>query len=394
MAVANAAVAEKTAPVSPAELVARARAMQPVLRERAERAEAERHVPRETVAEFKKAGLIRMTQPRRFAGAAMGWDTLCEVAQTLAAADGAQAWIQAIMADHAVILGTWDDRAQNDVWGADPDAAMSASLDPKGIAKPCDGGFMFSGTFAFSSGVDHADWVICGGFVVEDDKRSGPHFFLLPRADIRIVDDWFTAGLEGTGSKTFEVAEVFVPAHRMLDGPSARAGRAVGANLDDAPVYRLPRGGLTPTVFAALSVGMAQGLLAEWLKYTASRVSRDGAMGGHPASHIVAGEASAKIASAEALYLTTIRDAMRRVGEGETLSDSYILQAKRNASWAARVALEAGTLLFNNGGGRAIFTANAMQRQYRNLVAAAAHYSIQWETNAMACGKDLIASAG
>lgn len=393
MAFGNTATAPKTTSVGPAEIVARARALQPALRARAGQAESERHVPVKTVADFKAAGLIRMTQPARFGGYEMGWDTLCEVAQTLAAADGAQGWIQAIMADHAVLLGTWDEAAQADVWGATPDAVMSASLDPKGIARPCDGGYMFAGSFGFASGIDHADWLICGGFVVDGDRRDGPHFFLLPRADVAIVDDWQTAGLEGTGSKSFEVEEVFVPAHRWLDGPSARAGRAVGTKTNTAPVYRLPRGGLTPTVFAAMAVGMAQGLLGEWLSYTSSRTSRDGAMGSHPASHIIAGECSAQIAAAEALYLGTIRDAMRRVAAGEELSDGYILAAKRNASWAARTALEAGTRLFNTGGGRAIFKSNVMQRQYRNLVAAAAHYSIAWETNAMACGQNLIAGA-
>ena len=43
---------------SPESLIARAREMQPVLRERAERCEAERNVPAETIAEMQEAGFF------------------------------------------------------------------------------------------------------------------------------------------------------------------------------------------------------------------------------------------------------------------------------------------------------------------------------------------------
>ena len=375
------------------EMIARAEALKPALRARAEDTASGRRVPVETVDDYRKSGLIRLPQPARFGGYEMGWDVLCQVAQVLASADGAQAWIQAIMADHAVLLGTFPEQAQVDVWGDEVKAVLSASLDPQGKAERVAGGYRFSGRFGFSSGVDHADWVICGGFIVDGESRDGPHFFLLPRSDIEIIDDWHTIGLEGTGSKSFEVAETFVPDHRVLDGPRARAGAAPGAEINEGAVYRLPRGGLTPTIFSAMVVGMAQGLQEEWLKYTAQRLSRGVSVAGDPASHIVAGQASAAIASAEALYLSTIRDAMRRLEAGETLSASYILDAKRNAAFAARTALEASTLLINTAGGRAIYQSNILQRKYRDVMAGASHFSIAWESNAMACGRDLIARA-
>ena len=60
----------------------------------------------------------------------------------------------AIMGDHAQMLGSFPLQAQEDVWGENPDAVMSASFDPKGVATPVDGGYRFSGTFGFSSGID------------------------------------------------------------------------------------------------------------------------------------------------------------------------------------------------------------------------------------------------
>lgn len=383
----------KTVTVTVDTLVARANAMAGDLRARAAATEAARSVPAEAVAAFKNADMIRMTQPPRYGGFAMGWDDMCVVGQTLAAADGAQAWIQSIMADHAVLLGTFPEEAQDDVWADEPDAVMAASFDPKGVAVPVGGGFQFSGRFGFASGIDHADWLICGGFIVDGDRRDGPHFFLVPMADAEIIDDWHTIGLEGTGSKSFSIADAFVPAHRRLDGALARAGKGPGADVNPEPVYRMPRGSLSSFGFSAMSVGMAEGLLAEWLRYTAGRESRGTSMADSPGSHIVAGECSAEIAAADALYRRSIGDAMRRLGDGETLSSGYLLAARRDAAWAAKTALMAGTRLFNAAGGRAIYESNALQRQYRNLMAASAHYSVAWEENAIAAGGDLIAAA-
>jgi 3-hydroxy-9,10-secoandrosta-1,3,5(10)-triene-9,17-dione monooxygenase len=365
----------------------------PLLRDRARRAEQERCVPAETVADFHRTGLIRMTQPHRYDGEEMGWDVLCEVAQVLAAADGAQAWIQAIMADHAQMVSCFPAEAQSDVWGSDTRAVMSASFEPSGRARPVEGGFRFSGEHNFASGVDHADWLICGGFIVDGETRFGPHFFLVPKADVTIIDDWHTMGLEGTGSKSFRVDDVFVPAHRMLDGAKARAGTPPGTEVNKAPVYRISRGIHTSCLFSALSVGMAQGLLDEWLSYTGSRVSHGVAVRSQPAAQMIAGECSAQIAAAEALYLGTIRESMQALAAGRTPDEVALSVVKRNAAFACKLALEAGTRLFNAAGGRVIFRGAALESRYRNLLASTSHFSVTWDTNALACGRALLEKA-
>lgn len=383
-----------SSPVTAADLFARADALQPVLRERASAAEAARSVPAETVAAFKAGGFTRMTQPARFGGNEMGWDVLCDVARRLTRGDGAQGWVQAIMADHAQMLGTFPLAAQEDVWGEDPEAVMSASFDPRGIATPVEGGWRFSGRFGFASGIDHADWLICAGFIVDGEKRDGPHFFMVRRSEATLIDDWHTIGLEGTGSKSFEVEDVFVPHYAILRGEDARAGNGPGAEIHPGAVYRVPRGFLTPALFAAMTIGMAQGLLDQWLTYTASRMSRGMKVGDSPASHMIAGECAAQIDGAEALNRDTITAAMKVLEAGKRLSDSELLRAKRNSSWACRTALDAGTRLFNTAGGRAIFTGSAVEREYRNLLASAAHHIVNWEVSALDSGSMMLRDAG
>lgn len=375
------------------DIYARAEALHPTLRARAADAEAARMVPAESVADFREAGLIRMTQPERFGGQAMGWDVLCGVSQRLTRADGAQGWVQAIMADHAQMLGTFPLLAQEDVWGKNPEAVMSASFDPKGIATPVEGGYSFSGRFGFASGIDHADWLICGGFIVDGDKRDGPYFFLLRRSEATIIDDWHTIGLEGTGSKSFSVEDVFVPDYALLRGEDARTGNGPGAAVNPGGVYRLPRGFLTPALFASMTVGMAQGLLDQWLAYTATRMSRGTKVADNPTSHVIVGECAAEIDAAEALNRDTITAAMKVLETGGTLSDAELLRAKRNSAWACRTALEAGTRLFNTAGGTAIFKGGAVEREYRNLLASASHHIVNWEVSALDSGAAMLRDA-
>ena len=380
-------------PQTATDIYARAEALHPTLRARAADAEAARMVPAESVADFREAGLIRMTQPERFGGQAMGWDVLCGVSQRLTRADGAQGWVQAIMADHAQMLGTFPLLAQEDVWGKNPEAVMSASFDPKGIATPVEGGYSFSGRFGFASGIDHADWLICGGFIVDGDKRDGPYFFLLRRSEATIIDDWHTIGLEGTGSKSFSVEDVFMPDYALLRGEDARTGNGPGAAVNPGGVYRLPRGFLTPALFASMTVGMAQGLLDQWLAYTATRMSRGTKVADNPTSHVIVGECAAEIDAAEALNRDTITAAMKVLETGGTLSDAELLRAKRNSAWACRTALEAGTRLFNTAGGTAIFKGGAVEREYRNLLASASHHIVNWEVSALGSGAAMLRDA-
>lgn len=368
---------------SPAEFVERAKTLAPSLRERAAHCEELRRVPEETIADYIRLGLIRATQPARFGGAEAGWDTLCDITQILAASCGSQAWIQRIMSDHAQMVATFPEAAQNDVWSKNHDALVAASFDPTGRAQRVDGGFRLSGRHGFSSGIDYAHWLICGGYIIDGEQKDGPHFFLVPREDVTIIDDWNTMGLAGTGSKSFEVKDAFVPAHRFLDGKLAQQGAGPGTAVNTAVVYRIPRSsGITSSGFSALAVGMAKGVLNEWINATATRKSRGARVAERQTTHEILARSSGEIDAAEALYMTSLHNSAKQIERGEKITPLDRARSKRNVSMAAQLCLQAGTRLFNAAGGRALFLDDPMQRQYRNLLGAVSHHGLVWETAA------------
>jgi alkylation response protein AidB-like acyl-CoA dehydrogenase len=381
---------QSSVPRTREEILRRAAALAPLLAERAERCEEQGCCPEESIAELDAAGLLRICRPARFGGDELGWDVLCEVDLILARGCASQAWVQNVFNDHAQLLGGFPLAAQDDVWGADPAARISASVEPAGRARPVAGGVLLAGRHGFASGIDHAHWVICGGMIEAAGRPPQRCYFLVPRSAGRIVDDWRVIGLAGTGSKTFELAEVFVPEHRILDFALAEMGDGPGAAVNPAAVFRSPRGGVAALTFAAIGVGVAQGFFDEYLRFTRKRVSRGVKMSELAGTQIGVAAAAAEIAAASRLVLGTARDAMRQLERGERLTVEQKNEARLYAAYAARSALHAVQNLFNAAGGRALFIANPMQRHLRDLNAVVAHHALAWDEAAAGRGAELL----
>ncbi|HUB94602.1 MAG TPA: hypothetical protein VL993_01705 [Stellaceae bacterium] len=376
------------------ELLARAAALIPVLRERSDSCERMRRCPEETVVDFEAAGLIRMCQPARYGGYEYGWDVRSEVCEILARGCGSQAWIHHILTDHTQKLGAFPEAAQDDVWRKTPNARIAAGLDPVGKARRVAGGVRYSGRHGFSSGIDHVQWLLCGGHIFSEGEPPQRCYFLVPKSDAIVIDDWFVSGLAGTGSKSFEVKDVFVPEHRILDGAAAEAGVGPGTRVSTAPIFRMPYTSIAGTGFAAVTVGMARGFLDNWIRYTSTRSSRGTSVADLMGTHMNAGRAAVEIEAAGRMYLVAAREAMATLGRGEPLSEEQRLQSRLSSSMAGQLALAAVQRLYNAAGGRANYLRNVLQRQVRDVQTAASHISLVWENATAAYGSHLLASPG
>src|SRR5262249_1956607 len=99
------------------ELLARARALVPRLRERAERCERERRVPEESIRELKDAGLFRILQPRAYGGYEQGFAAYARVAAELGRGCASTAWVYENNAMHQLILAHFPAETQKWLWG-------------------------------------------------------------------------------------------------------------------------------------------------------------------------------------------------------------------------------------------------------------------------------------
>lgn len=369
------------------ELLGRAEALAPVLAARSEACENARTAPVETIRDFVDNGLLRICQPARYGGYELGYDILCEVSQILARGCGSQAWVHMVLADNPLKLSAFSLEAQDEVWGADPAAKICVAVAAVGKGARRSGGIAWNAVHGFSSGIDHADWVICGGHIIDEVKPPEGCFALIPTKDIEIIDDWHSVGLAGSGSKSFAVKDVFVPAHRVLSKKDYDAGTSPGTLYYTSPISKLPRGGVSAVSYTSVCVGVAEGFLENYLKFTGPRKSRGAPVADGFGVQMGVGHAAAEIEAASRLYIGAVRETMQMLERGETPDKHSGIRGKRNAAFACQLAMSAVQRLFNAAGGRALYTDSPLQRQFRDCYAAAAHHSVVWDAAAADYGR-------
>lgn len=365
------------------EMVARARALAPTLFARSSEAETQRRCPDASIADYFAQGFDLMLKPRRFGGHEMGWDALCETALAFAEGCAAQGWVLTVYGDHTQALGMFSAQAQADVWGPDPRALISTSFGAQGSAKRVKGGAVLTGKWSFSSGIDHASWIMAGSSL--HDRADGPSqatIFLLPKSAVRVIDDWNVIGLLGTGSKSFEVEEAFVPEHRIIDATAAAEGIPHADCGNDAPVYRTPRRATAGFALAAVGLGAAQGMLDAFTKAQQRRVSRGVAMAEQQWMQIEISHAAASLAATRLLLIDGARTTMRAVANGKTADLDRRALDKRDAGFAALVSRQTADRLYGVAGGWSLHTSDPLQRYFRDIHAATAHHGLRWENSA------------
>ena len=263
------------------ELLRKADEIAIAVRERAGQTEQDRRVSAEMVQRMRESGLFRVLQPREFGGFEYGFDVYVEIAAKVAAGCPSSGWVCSIAMVHQWFIALFPLQAQRDVWGQNAGAIAYGSYAPSGTAHPCDGGHRVSGKWSFASGCDNAQWLLLGGKAAFEDGTPSSAFFLVEATDCTIEDDWFTMGLEGTGSKTVVVDDVFVPHHRTVRVAELIAGSAPGTKVRDNPLYQVPLLAVLPLCLAAPAMGMAQGAFDTFMETTKTRVTRGAVAGGN-----------------------------------------------------------------------------------------------------------------
>ena len=142
--------------LTPQEIIARAQALIPAVRDQQEEAERLGHHTDALEREFVEAGFYRILQPRRFGGYEFGLPTFWQAMLAVATGDPGTGWGLTLGAHHALVVGAlFPEEGQRDIFGP-PGLPVPAPPHAHGTAEPADGGFVVSGTWDYCSGIDHA----------------------------------------------------------------------------------------------------------------------------------------------------------------------------------------------------------------------------------------------
>ncbi len=377
-----------------AELLARAEALVPVLHERAGDTEELRRLPDETIDDLRRSGLFRILQPKRVGGSELPFRSIVELVAVIGRGDGSTAWVLANLAAHHWLLGMWPKEAQDEIWGQSPDNLIgSALIFPRGRGRKVPGGYRLSGRWPFSSGVDPAAWNLIGAIVHDEETGAAePRIFLLPASDYTVIDTWHVIGLSGTGSKDVAVDDVFVPDYRTLAAKEITGGPTPGSQVNPAVLYQLPAVSLFAFCIAGVSLGIAQGAIDYFMQTMRTRTSyyTGRNLADFVTLQIHLAEATAVTDAARAVMLSDCEEATRIVGEGGLVSLEQRARYRRDGAYAASFCTRAVDLLFQATGGGAIYARNPLQRAFRDIHAANAHYMLNWDINGALFGRVLL----
>jgi 3-hydroxy-9,10-secoandrosta-1,3,5(10)-triene-9,17-dione monooxygenase len=355
----------------------RARAIVPRLAERAPAAAAARRLPRETIAEYHAAGILRILQPRRFGGQQGRFSLFSRIVEELTYGCASSAWVYAVLAEHQWIIAQYPEEAQIDVWGDDPKAVASSSLAPRAAAKRVAGGWRLSGRFPFSSGCDYAQWAILGAFLGEMGDPRHIAYLLAPLAEVEIVDDWQVLGLAGTGSKSLVLHDVFIPEHRCVMVSDLFAGTPPGALVHpEYPVLRAPRGFLVSYSLPPVAIALGRRALDIACAALAGRVSRGVTkLAESEVVQMAIGEAAAAIDVATMLLHTGRESSTAAVSSGRKITEAEALRARRDMVFAQHQVSWALDRLCELNGARWVYDSDQLGAIRRDVMTILTHHA-------------------
>ena len=359
----------------PADPLAQALAIAPLLRDEGAKIEALGQLTPAVVEALHASGLYRLLVPRQFQGYGAGLETFVKAMEILAAADASTAWCVGQAVGCSMAAAYVDANVAREIWGDDPRGVLAWGFQIEGRAKVVPGGYRVTGKWGFGSGGHHATWMgahchveLPDGSMLKDSNGALIERTMLLRQDqIPWTSSWDVVGLRGTGSDSYTLTDVYVP-----QACTVRRDIDAERRLDE-PFFRFTTTSAYSCGFAFVSMGIARAMLDELKSLAQSKKPSHTArtLRDSPVMHHLVAENEAKLRSARAFVLETIRDGedcIRRTGALDT--ENKVLMRLATTT-AIRRAKEVAEFAYHEAGATAIFASNPFERKMRDIHASA-----------------------
>lgn len=191
---------------------------------------------------------FRLFIPDIYGGRPLSLPAAARLEEGIAWADGATGWTVTLCAGAGWFAGFFPKHVFSDIF-SDPRLCLAGSGAPSGEAIPVPGGYRITGRWEYASGA-HQATAFTANCVIK--QKDGPIIrpFLFKKEEVRVLDTWNTIGLVASGSHTFEVNDLAVPADRCFIIDPAHP-------FVDQPLYHYPFLPLAEVTLAANLSGMA-----------------------------------------------------------------------------------------------------------------------------------------
>lgn len=338
----------------------------------------------EAIAAIEQSGFFRSLVPLQYGGLECDPASFMAACIRLGAVCPATAWVACLVHVHSWQIALMDKRMQDEFWASGPDTRASSTYPPTGTVKSVEGGYLLSGSWHYSSGVDHAQWTLLGGQIVDaPDGVVEFRSFCVPASDLVVKgESWDVIGLKGTGSKTLVLDNVFVPEYRTHSASNVYGRTEIGFSENDRPLYRLPWLSIFYSTIAGVAVGTARGGVDRFVEATKSRVSFAGKgmqMAANPFVQLRIANALAEVNKADDRLVRMWDEMFDTTLRGEEPDQSTRLRSRFEGADCNASAYNALSQIMEMAGGGVLFAANPLQRYFRDLLGMRVHPTAQRE---------------
>ncbi len=359
------------------EVVSAVKALIPELR--AGQAESDRlaRPPEHIVEKLREAGAYSLTIPTQYGGLGADMKTWMDTVVEIGRGDAGVAWAVTLVASCNWALSSFFPKQVVDEVFSTPGATVAGIFSGRMLtSRPVEGGiFVEKGTWFFNSGVYQATWDLLGVTMFDDaGEPTGPGIALVPMSDVRLLNDWDTSGIRGSGSTNVSMENVFIPNERivplaaLVDGTQPRTYEGAAPRVAFMPAMANILA--YPIIGASLHMieTFVEGLPRRDIKLTAYGKAAEA-----PVTHLVIGEATAKIEAGRLLIDNTVRE-MDEWSEGADYMPPRI-RAKigRDTAFAERLMWEGVDMLASASGGSFSWLRNTSNRIWQDVKVGSLH---------------------
>jgi 3-hydroxy-9,10-secoandrosta-1,3,5(10)-triene-9,17-dione monooxygenase len=322
-------------------------------------------------------GAFGISAPKRFGGLAANTGEAHAVARAIGRGDGSASWVHCILDSGAWVVSLMDDRAQDDVWGGDKilRSFISIVLATTSDAKPVKGGYRVTGRWTYGTGSLHADWSLLG-IPLKDAKGAviDAGLALIPTSELGVDDNWYVAGMKGTGSVTQVADDVFVPEHRVFPLTAAVEGKYLGSNPEQS--YKTI---FVPSLFMKL-IGPHLGMGRAALDYVIAKADSKGvAYTGYEKQadatsfQLAVAKASVQLNAAELIAADIAGEIYDTAARGYYAPYGERIEMRAKAGWVVETITTMIHELLTAHGSSGFADSAALQRIWRDQATASRH---------------------
>jgi indole-3-acetate monooxygenase len=351
--------------------VARGRELGGQLAAAADDIERRRELPEPIVAALVEAGLFRLLLPRALGGAELPPTSYVPVIEEIARHDASVAWCLGQANGCAMTAAYLGREAASEIFGDERGIVAWGPPGGPAAARAVGGGYRLTGSWSFASGSHHAAWLGAHVAIVAENGApqlrpdGSPAFrtLLFPKASAEISDTWHVVGLRGTGSDTYRVKDLFVPADHTV-------GRGADAKpREPGLLYAFSSSNMYSAGFAGVALGIARAVLDAFVELARDKIPR-GAQRTLRDNNVIQAQVAkseARVGAARAFLLRSLAEIWQEAGRAGRLSPEHNTTIRLASTWAIHQARDAVDTLYHAAGASAIFEDNPFERRFRDI---------------------------